>query len=87
MPTCLGAFISQAIYQSKLKSNHEIKTSDCLKFVDVGIQHGEETKDGFSWKNPGEVHIVVQLIKTYYRHKTSASCRLTMHNVQQSKGS
>ncbi|KAF8994646.1 P-loop containing nucleoside triphosphate hydrolase protein [Cyathus striatus] len=69
MPICLGTFISRTIYESRLKSVHEIKTSDCLKFVDVGIQHGEETKDGSSWKNLGEVQIVVELIKTYYRHK------------------
>ncbi|KAF8994651.1 P-loop containing nucleoside triphosphate hydrolase protein, partial [Cyathus striatus] len=80
IPICLGTFISHTIYESKLKSVQEIKTPDCLKFVDVGVQRGEEIKDGSSWKNLGEVQIVVELIRTYYRHKNF--CILSPYDAQ-----
>ena len=44
----LGSFISQAVYSSKLKSEHEISGFNCIKFVDVW--NGNEEKAGKSWK-------------------------------------
>jgi hypothetical protein len=48
MPEALGNFISQNVYESRLKSEHSSKSPSCVAFVDVN--KGWEIKDGFSWK-------------------------------------
>ncbi|KAI0712807.1 P-loop containing nucleoside triphosphate hydrolase protein [Cerioporus squamosus] len=48
MPVPLGDFISEAVYDSRLKSAHAITDSSCVLFVDV--RKGEEERVGSSWK-------------------------------------
>ncbi|KAL1663788.1 hypothetical protein GGF50DRAFT_56228 [Schizophyllum commune] len=48
MPTFLGDFISQHVYDSQLLSEHRNKSADCCRFVDVA--EGKETRAGMSWK-------------------------------------
>ena len=48
MPVPLGEFISQEVYNSKLKSIHKITESSCVRFVDV--RKGTEESVGSSWK-------------------------------------
>ena len=40
MPVPIGDFISRKVYNSRLKSQHEIKERQCCRFVDV--HHGKE---------------------------------------------
>ena len=48
MPTVIGHFISCHVYDSKLRTIHDIKTLACCRFADV--RNGEESKDkGVSW--------------------------------------
>jgi hypothetical protein len=47
IPAPLGRFISQAVYDSRLESVHELESLSCLSFVDVAM--GRETNSGFSW--------------------------------------
>ena len=48
MPVPLGDFISEHVYDSRLKSHHNITTHACVKFVDV--RKGAEDSAGSSWK-------------------------------------
>ena len=48
MPVLLGEFISEEVYNSKLKSVHSIRDSDCIRFVDV--RKGYEEAVGSSWQ-------------------------------------
>ncbi|KAL1696933.1 hypothetical protein GGG16DRAFT_42278 [Schizophyllum commune] len=48
MPTFLGEFISQHVYDGQLLSEHRNKNADCCRFVDVA--EGKETRAGKSWK-------------------------------------
>ena len=48
MPVPLGNFVSQNVYDSKLKSEHAIKDSKCVLFIDV--RKGKEESVGSSWK-------------------------------------
>ena len=47
MPKVIGYFISRHVYGSKLRTQHDINTLTCCRFVDVS--DGEETKKGNSW--------------------------------------
>jgi hypothetical protein len=47
MPVPIGDFISANVYKQRLSSQHEIKSMDCVAFIDVA--NGNETKSGFSW--------------------------------------
>ena len=47
MPVPIGDFISANVYKQRLSSQHEIKSMDCVAFIDVA--KGNETKSGFSW--------------------------------------
>jgi len=47
MPTVIGHFISRHVYDSKLKTEHDIHVRACCRFVDVS--NGKETKKGVSW--------------------------------------
>ena len=50
MPTPLGEFISEAVYNSKLKSypDHEVQAPSCIRFIDV--RKGYEESMGSSWQ-------------------------------------
>ena len=48
MPVPLGDFISEAVYDSKLKSSHAIQDNSCVLFIDV--RKGQEERFGSSWK-------------------------------------
>ncbi|KAI0827617.1 P-loop containing nucleoside triphosphate hydrolase protein [Trametes gibbosa] len=48
MPIPLGNFISECVYDGKLKSMHKITDRSAVKFVDV--RKGREEKVGSSWK-------------------------------------
>ncbi|PSR72748.1 hypothetical protein PHLCEN_2v11443 [Hermanssonia centrifuga] len=67
MPIPLGNFISDEVYNKKLKSVHNIDNISCISFVDV--DKGVEEHCGKSWINMEEVHTVVNLVRHYYRHK------------------
>ncbi|KAI0740540.1 P-loop containing nucleoside triphosphate hydrolase protein [Earliella scabrosa] len=51
MPVPLGDFISDQVYNSKLKSVHNITDGSCVRFVDV--RKGAEESVGSSWKVRG----------------------------------
>ena len=48
MPIQIGEFISEHVYDGKLKSQHSITSPNCLAFVDVDI--GVESPEDKSWK-------------------------------------
>lgn len=48
MPIPLGQFISEEVYNSKLKSVHNIADRSCVSFVDV--RKGQEQSVGSSWR-------------------------------------
>lgn len=48
MPVPLGMFISEEVYNKKLRSEHKISDMGCVAFVDV--TKGREEKCGNSWK-------------------------------------
>ncbi|PPR01820.1 hypothetical protein CVT24_001684 [Panaeolus cyanescens] len=77
MPRPIGEFISRAVYQGRLKSQHPITTPDCLRFIDV--QSCEE-KAGYSWKNRREVDTLVHLVKNYY--SATNFCIITPYDAQ-----
>ena len=47
MPTVIGNFISNHVYDSDLRTQHAINTPTCCRFVDV--RNGEEIQKGVSW--------------------------------------
>ena len=44
----LGGFISETIYEGRLRSSHNIVDHSCIVFIDVG--KGKETWQGKSYK-------------------------------------
>lgn len=62
----------------KLKSQHKLRDMSCLSFVNVS--NGEEEKAGFSWKNVGEIGMVVHLVRSYY--KQTDFCVITPYDAQ-----
>ncbi|KAF8064440.1 P-loop containing nucleoside triphosphate hydrolase protein [Lyophyllum atratum] len=78
MPVPLGHFISQNVYHGKLKSEHSMRDTSCVSFVDAS--NGGETKGGFSWTNAGEIQTMVNLVKTYYKYKDF--CIITPYDAQ-----
>lgn len=56
MPIELGRFISDAMYESKLKSHSEnVKGTACIRAINV--RKGKEELDGSSWKVSGECQV------------------------------
>jgi regulator of nonsense transcripts 1 len=47
LPIPLGDFISEKVYNGKLRSEHKIADYSCIAFIDV--LKGGETKQGSSW--------------------------------------
>ncbi|KII84122.1 hypothetical protein PLICRDRAFT_32539 [Plicaturopsis crispa FD-325 SS-3] len=78
MPIPISKFISDKVYDSKLRSEHSISGMSCLSFVDVG--KGREEQSGLSWKNMDEVHTIVNLIRNYYR--LADFCVITPYDAQ-----
>ncbi|KAF9033215.1 P-loop containing nucleoside triphosphate hydrolase protein [Panaeolus papilionaceus] len=77
MPIPIGRFISSAVYDRRLKSEHPITSSDCVKFIDM---QGCEEKAGFSWRNSREANLMVHLVKNYY--STKEFCIITPYDAQ-----
>jgi len=63
MPAVIGHFISHHVYNSKLRTEHDIKSFTCCRFVDVS--NGKEMKEGVSWMNEGEVKAAVHMARRY----------------------
>ncbi|KAL0954952.1 hypothetical protein HGRIS_003885 [Hohenbuehelia grisea] len=59
MPIPLGNFISEHVYDGKLKSEHSMTGLSCCSFVDV--KRGKEQKKGKSWMNMEEARTVINL--------------------------
>ncbi|KAI1783950.1 P-loop containing nucleoside triphosphate hydrolase protein [Ganoderma leucocontextum] len=76
----LGEFISEEVYNSKLKSIHNITDGSCVRFVDV--RKGTEESMAPGWKNTEEVHAVtvVNIVKDYYEHLEF--CIITPYDAQ-----
>ena len=47
MPVPIGNFISQHVYDRKLRTDRSITSPDCCRFVDV--RNGKENRSGKSW--------------------------------------
>ncbi|KAF5360173.1 hypothetical protein D9758_011319 [Tetrapyrgos nigripes] len=80
MPTVLGSFISQTVYDSQLKSEHKLKDLSCVSFIDAAM--GKEEKSGSSWMNQEEIGCVVNLVRHYYAGKDF--CVITPYDAQRS---
>ncbi|KAK7690912.1 hypothetical protein QCA50_006015 [Cerrena zonata] len=63
MPTPLGDFLSQHVYDDQLLSVHAIPARKSCRFVD--IHHGRERKLGNSWVNTEEVQAVIHIARKY----------------------
>lgn len=48
LPVPLGGFISETVYEGKLRSSHDIVDHSCVVFIDV--EKGEEVKRGNSYE-------------------------------------
>jgi len=80
MPGKIGQFISQHVYDGKLKSNHAMKDYSCLAFVDV--KNGKEKKSGTSWSNEAEAQVIIDLVRLYYHDEDF--CVITPYDAQRS---
>ncbi|KAI6128961.1 AAA domain-containing protein [Pisolithus croceorrhizus] len=63
MPSVIGDFISQKVYNGKLKTCHANTITLPCRFVHV--ERGQETRSGKSWINPSEARVVVQIAGAY----------------------
>ncbi|PBL03561.1 P-loop containing nucleoside triphosphate hydrolase protein [Armillaria gallica] len=61
MPTPIGDFISEHVYNRKLKTIHQISSKTCCRFVNVSS--GQEIQRSKSWVNVKEVQAVVNIAK------------------------
>ncbi|KAI6119991.1 P-loop containing nucleoside triphosphate hydrolase protein [Pisolithus croceorrhizus] len=59
MPSAIGNFISQQVYNGKLKTCHPDTVSLPCRFVNV--ERGQEKRSGKSWVNSLEARVVVRL--------------------------
>ncbi|KAF7357132.1 Nucleoside triphosphate hydrolase protein [Mycena sanguinolenta] len=64
MPIPIGDFISAHVYSRRLRSQHDIKSTDCVAFIDV--VKGTETSSALSWKNPEEIQTICHLVRRYH---------------------
>ncbi|KAL1940377.1 hypothetical protein VTO73DRAFT_8949 [Trametes versicolor] len=80
MPIELGRFISDAMYQSKLKSVHNVTGTACIMAIDV--RKGAEQSAGSSWKNTEEANTVVNLVRNYYKNLHEQFCVITPYDAQ-----
>ncbi|KIK19672.1 hypothetical protein PISMIDRAFT_658785, partial [Pisolithus microcarpus 441] len=63
IPRVIGDFISQKVYDGKLKTCHANSASHPCRFVDV--ERGRERQSGKSWINLAEARVVVQIAGAY----------------------
>ena len=85
MPIIIGNFISRHVYDSKLKTEHQIDALRCCRFVDVS--NGEEIKNGKSWtvclSSETPFHLTSRLKSVYYperrRGQSRSSNRTSIH--------
>ncbi|KAI6123604.1 AAA domain-containing protein, partial [Pisolithus thermaeus] len=63
MPSAIGDFISQEVYDGKLKTCHADSINLPCRFVDV--RRGQEERSGKSWVNPLEARAVVKIASAY----------------------
>ncbi|KAI6102411.1 AAA domain-containing protein [Pisolithus croceorrhizus] len=63
MPSAIGDFISQKVYNGKLKTCHANTITLPCRFVHV--ERGREVRSGKSWVNPSEARVVVQIARAY----------------------
>ncbi|KAI6102407.1 P-loop containing nucleoside triphosphate hydrolase protein, partial [Pisolithus croceorrhizus] len=63
MPSAIGDFISQKVYNGKLKTCHANTITLPCRFVHV--ERGQEVRSGKSWINPSEARVVVQIAGAY----------------------
>ncbi|TCD66239.1 hypothetical protein EIP91_001642 [Steccherinum ochraceum] len=78
MPTQLGHFISEHVYNSQIESEHWLKDTSCVAFVDVAAGH--EEKCGTSHINKAEAEVIVDLVRHYYRDRDF--CVITPYDAQ-----
>jgi hypothetical protein len=71
LPIPLGKFISDKVYNGKLRS-HNIVDYSCIKFVDV--RKGNERKKGSSYevRGEGQIRMVPKLMTTETEYRISA---------------
>ncbi|KAJ7079450.1 P-loop containing nucleoside triphosphate hydrolase protein [Mycena belliarum] len=81
MPVPIGDFISSNVYSRRLSSQHDIKSMDCVKFINVG--KGNETASGFSWTNLEEVQAICHLRQSNadltLRTSRARQCSMSTH--------
>lgn len=63
LPRVIGDFISQKVYDGKLKTCHANSASHPCRFVDV--ERGRERQSGKSWINLAEARVVVRIASAY----------------------
>ncbi|KAI6038728.1 AAA domain-containing protein [Pisolithus marmoratus] len=63
MPSVIGDFISQKVYDGKLKTCHATPVSRPCRFVDV--EGGQEKQSGKSWINPCEARVAATIACAY----------------------
>ncbi|KAH7867997.1 AAA domain-containing protein, partial [Lentinula edodes] len=78
MPVPLGNFISQKVYEGRLKSRHKTTSHNSVRFVNT--PRGVEKKKGSSWMNEAEIDCIVNLVRNYYQ-KTDF-CIITPYDSQ-----
>ncbi|KAF7350700.1 Nucleoside triphosphate hydrolase protein [Mycena sanguinolenta] len=79
MPVPIGEFISARVYDRRLRSQHEIKSTDCVAFIDVF--KGAETSSALSWKNPEEIQTICHLVRRYSQ-AGKEFCVITPYDAQ-----
>ncbi|KIO15260.1 hypothetical protein M404DRAFT_118407 [Pisolithus tinctorius Marx 270] len=67
MPSAVGDFISQKVYNGKLKTCHEDLVRFPCRFVNV--ERGQEKQSEKSWTNPSEARVVVQIAGEYQANR------------------
>lgn len=63
MPGVIGDFISQKVYNGKLRTCHANAVKSPCRFIDV--ERGQEKQSGKSWINPSEALVVAQIARVY----------------------
>ncbi|KAG6813951.1 hypothetical protein H0H92_005206 [Tricholoma furcatifolium] len=82
MPVPIGNFISDKVYDGKLKSDHTIDSWLSCSFIDIAA--GKEEKSSHSWVNLKEVAIAIKVASTL--HKLGKPFRIiTPYDAQRSK--
>ncbi|KAG7451250.1 uncharacterized protein BT62DRAFT_409636 [Guyanagaster necrorhizus] len=81
MPKPIGDFISEHVYNKKLKTNHSILLKTCCRFVNV--LGGQEEQRCKSWINEKEIQAVVKIAKILQARRKSFRM-ITPYDAQRS---